>query len=94
VEAVLEAAHIVPYNGPETNHPGNGLLLRADLHALFDLGLVAVDAATMCLLVSPKLAGTPYDDYRGKPIAVPDDPASRPSREALEQHRQESRLIR
>src|SRR5262249_1774663 len=40
VEAVLEAAHIVPYMGPETNHPGNGLLLRADLHTLFDLQLV------------------------------------------------------
>jgi hypothetical protein len=32
VESVLEAAHIVPYMGLETNHPGNGLLLRADLH--------------------------------------------------------------
>lgn len=33
VEA-LEAAHIVPYKGAATNHPTNGLLLRADLHTL------------------------------------------------------------
>ena len=92
VEAVLEAAHIVPYKGSETNHPGNGLLLRADLHTLFDLGLVAVDPTTMHLLVSTKLAGTPYDDYRGMRIMVPDDPESQPSRDALEQHRQESGL--
>ena len=39
----LEAAHVVPYRGVATNHPANGLLLRADLHALFDLGLIAVD---------------------------------------------------
>ncbi|MDZ7808966.1 MAG: HNH endonuclease signature motif containing protein [Arhodomonas sp.] len=29
---VLEAAHIHPYRGDATNHPSNGLLLRADLH--------------------------------------------------------------
>ena len=92
VEAVLEAAHIVPYKGSKTNHPANGLLLRADLHTLFDLRLVAVDVARMRLLVSPKLAGSPYDNYRGKRIMVPNDPASQPSRDALEQHRQESGL--
>ncbi len=92
VEAVLEAAHIVPYKGSRTNHAGNGLLLRADLHTLFDLGLVAVDVETMCLLVSAQLAGTPYDDYRGKRITVPDDPANQPSHDALHRHRQKSGL--
>src|SRR5205823_2979542 len=37
---VLEAAHIVPYRGPSTNAVSNGLLLRADIHTLFDLGLI------------------------------------------------------
>jgi len=92
VEPVLEAAHIVPYRGAETNHRGNGLLLRADLHTLFDLKLVAIDFATMSLLVSPSLAGTCYDEYRGRPVKVPDDPLNWPSREAIEQHRQESGL--
>ena len=53
VAAVLDAAHIVSYRGPETNHPANGLLLRTDLHTLFDLRMVAVDVDTMTLLVSP-----------------------------------------
>jgi len=92
VEPVLEAAHIVPYMGPETNHPGNGLLLRADLHTLFDLKLIAIDVAAMSLLVSPLLAGTCYEELRGKPIKVSEDPHSRPSREAIEQHRKESGL--
>lgn len=33
---VLEAAHVTPYLGPETNDITNGLLLRADLHTLLD----------------------------------------------------------
>jgi putative restriction endonuclease len=43
---VLEAAHITPYAGSQDNHVSNGLLLRADLHTLFDCGLIAIDPAT------------------------------------------------
>jgi len=43
VLAVLEAAHIKPYRGEDDNHPGNGLLLRADIHTLFDLDLLGVE---------------------------------------------------
>jgi predicted restriction endonuclease len=92
VEDVLEAAHIVPYKGPETNHPGNGLLLRADMHTLFDLKRISVDVASMTLLVSPSLSGTCYEGYRGMQIKLPNDPGSQPSREALDQHRRESGL--
>ncbi|MCL4637671.1 MAG: HNH endonuclease [Olivibacter sp.] len=40
---ILEAAHIMPYRGKKDNHPSNGLLLRADIHTLFDLNLIAID---------------------------------------------------
>src|SRR5262249_25256052 len=43
VAAVLEAAHIDPYRGDEENHAGNGLLLRADIHTLFDLDLLGIE---------------------------------------------------
>jgi putative restriction endonuclease len=92
VESVLEAAHIVPYKGEITNHLGNGLLLRADFHTLFDLRLIAIDEVKMRLLVSPKLNGTGYDNYRGKKVRIPKEESSRPSREALEQQRLESGL--
>ena len=39
VPDVLEAAHIFPYRGEDTNKVVNGLLLRADVHTLFDCGL-------------------------------------------------------
>jgi hypothetical protein len=92
VESVLEAAHIVPYRGPKWNHRRNGLLLRADLHTLFDLKLLAVDVDAMRVLVSPSLAGTCYEQYREVPITIPDDPDRRPSPKALKQHRRGSGL--
>ena len=87
VQEVLEACHIVPYRGPSTNHPGNGILLRADLHTLFDLGLIAIDSATGAIIVSDQLEGTAYGSLSGAKLAVPAEPALRPSPEALEHHR-------
>jgi predicted restriction endonuclease len=92
VDSVLEAAHIVPYKGTETNDTRNGILLRCDLHTLFDLHLIAIDSVTMQVLVSAKLAGSIYESYRGKTIRLPNDPLSHPSREALDDHRKKSGL--
>jgi len=58
-------------NGPETNKPRNGLLLRSDMHALFDLKLIAVDTRTMTLLVSGGLKSTEYADYAGRSLNLP-----------------------
>jgi putative restriction endonuclease len=40
---LLEAAHIKPYRGDRDNNPQNGLLLRADIHTLFDLDLLGIE---------------------------------------------------
>lgn len=87
VVEVLEAGHIVPYMGPTTNHPSNGILLRSDLHTLFDLGLIAIDAATLSLKISASLLATPYGSLAGRPVRVPSDPSARPNVAALEHHR-------
>jgi len=88
----LEAAHIVAYRGPVTNHPSNGLLLRADLHSLFDLGLVAVDVESggWPLLLAPDIRGTSYSKYHGTELRRPQDPLFHPSTEALRQHREQA----
>src|SRR5262249_43097617 len=39
---VLESAHIKPYAAEGTHSPSNGLLLRKDIHTLFDLGYITV----------------------------------------------------
>jgi len=40
---VLEAAHIVPHKHKVDYSVANGILLRADLHTLFDLNLIKID---------------------------------------------------
>jgi hypothetical protein len=46
----LEAAHIRTYEGSDDNDMRNGILLRADIHTLFDLGLICVRTST-CTVV-------------------------------------------
>lgn len=87
VEAALEAAHIVPYRGAQTNAVQNGLLLRADLHTLFDLGLLAIDAATLTVRLHASLAKSSYGALASKAVRLPQDPGLRPHPDALELHR-------
>lgn len=86
-EAALEAAHITPYLGAETNVIQNGILLRADLHTLFDQGLIAVNDIKMTVLISPKLRTTTYREIEGRSLTLPKDPLAWPSPEALRHHR-------
>ncbi len=92
VTDVLEAAHICPYQGPETNHPQNGLLLRTDLHTLFDLGLLAVDTETMTIVTSGHLDNSDYAELSGRDVRIPKEPAKMPSTIALDQHRKKAGL--
>ena len=85
VESVLEAAHVTPYRGPETNNPQNGILLRSDVHTLWDLGLLAIDPDTKCVVLSHLLHGTEYEHFSGMEVNMPATDA--PSQEALESHR-------
>lgn len=84
---VLEAAHITPYLGPETNHVTNGLLLRADLHTLFDTYLVAVAPETLKVLVSPSIKDPMYRALHGQALRATKTKASAPSEAALRKHR-------
>jgi hypothetical protein len=85
---VLEAAHITPYLGPETNHVTNGFLLRADIHTLFDTNLIAVDPDTRKVLVSPTIQAPMYRALHGQTLRATKTKASAPSGAALWQHRE------
>lgn len=88
---VLEAAHIQPYskNGPHAI--SNGILLRSDLHILFDDGYITLDE-DLRLQVSSKIRerfenGREYYQYRGKPLGVvPANPSDYPSAEFIRWH--------
>jgi predicted restriction endonuclease len=92
VEQTLEAAHILPYMGDHTNHITNGLLLRSDLHTLFDLGLIAINPDSMHVVISPDLIDTVYGEFSGKHLRLPEDEKDRPDREGLSRHRRNSGL--
>lgn len=83
----LEAAYILPYRGKFTHEPSNGLLLRSDLHTLFDLGKLAVDTRTMTAVMADDLLESSYKLLAGRPLRFPKSPELRPSTEALDLHR-------
>jgi hypothetical protein len=85
VTPLLEAAHITPYLGPDTNSISNGLLLRADLHTLWDLGLVAIDPETQRVWVSIEVDDSTYRNLSGRQIFPPAHSAQQPSMAALQQ---------
>jgi hypothetical protein len=83
---VLEAAHITPYLGPDTNHVANGLLLRADLHTLLDCRLIAIEPATLRVMLAPIVRKAPdYWDLHGQRLRAAVPIAAAPSRKALDQ---------
>jgi HNH endonuclease len=88
---VLEAAHIKPYTLAGPHSVKNGILLRSDLHKLFDLGYLTITPA-LRLEVSPRLKlewenGREYYAYGGKELTcTPADTVNRPSREYLQWH--------
>lgn len=84
---VLEAAHIHRYLGKETNVASNGLLLRADVHTLFDLNLISIEPSTMLICVAPALAGSSYDKLSGTPLASPSASGYVVDKRQLEKHR-------
>ncbi len=86
VDWILEAAHITPYRGIRTNGVSNGLLLRADIHTLFDLALVSIDPTRMKIHVSRRVTDPLYLALDGKKPILPGSKAAWPSMIALEEH--------
>jgi putative restriction endonuclease len=88
---VLEAAHIRPYSLGGEHALTNGLLLRSDLHRLFDLGYMTVDPDEKKIIVSRRIReeyenGRHYYELHGQRIAAPNELHSTPSRENLIYH--------
>lgn len=83
VVGILEAAHITPHAEVSDFRTCNGLLLRADIHTLYDLGLLSIDQHMRVHLVG-ELLGSEYRQYDGKRIERrPNRYADAPSTEAL-----------
>lgn len=86
----LDAAHIRPYADDGPHDVRNGLLLRADLHRLFDAGYVTV-TPDLRLRVSPRLKsefdnGRAYYPLDGQLLRKPASPQDAPDPELLRWH--------
>ncbi|MEU8608451.1 HNH endonuclease [Actinoplanes sp. NPDC048791] len=81
---VLEAAHLRPYRGPASNTASNGLLLRADIHTLLDLRLLAISPESRTVAISKTLRHTEYADLDGHRLKEPSLQTSRPARDVLD----------
>lgn len=87
---VLEAAHIRPVAASGEHRLSNGLLLRSDVHTLFDRGYLGIDVQHR-LQVSPRLRidfgnGREFYERSGQQIHVPHRQVDRPAPDAVEWH--------
>ncbi|GAB3061536.1 hypothetical protein GCM10027053_24820 [Intrasporangium mesophilum] len=90
ITPVLEAAHIRPVAHEGQHRLDNGLLLRSDVHTLFDDGYLGIDTSHR-LLVSKRIRadfgnGEEFYSRQGVTIDLPDRVADRPHRDAIEWH--------
>jgi len=86
----LEAAHILPYSEGGEHQVSNGLLLRSDIHRLFDKGYVTV-TPDYRFSVSKRLKedfdnGRSYHPFDKKPIHIPESSGERPDTKLLAWH--------
>lgn len=88
---VLEAAHIKPYASSGPHHISNGILLRSDMHKLFDNGYLTITTEHK-IEVSKRIKeefhnGREYYQYHGKDLLVlPSKNIEKPDKQFIEWH--------
>lgn len=86
----LEAAHIRPYAEGGEHSPSNGILMRRDIHSLFDQGYVTITPDHR-FEVSRRIReefenGRHYYELDGSSVAIPSIASQQPDKSALAWH--------
>lgn len=86
----LDAAHIVPYAEGGSHSKTNGILLRKDIHSVFDAGYATLDSDYR-FVVSQKVRevfnnGSEYLRLHGTRLRLPGNPFDHPDKAALRWH--------
>lgn len=71
VDRTLQAAHILRYRGTQSNVVHNGLLLRADIHLLYDAKLLSIEPDSHRICLDASLEGTEYEVLFDRVIGLP-----------------------
>ncbi len=90
---VLQSAHIRPVTQGGQHRIDNGLLLRSDIHTLFDRGYATITPGGR-FMASRRLKadydnGEPYYALENRTVSLPIDASDQPAREFLEWHNSE-----
>lgn len=86
----LEAAHIQSYTEGGEHEVSNGLLLRRDIHSVFDAGYLTFDD-DLRVVISDRVRtefnnGNEYRRLHGSKLQLPADPSRHPNMERLRWH--------
>lgn len=71
VPALLDACHIKPYSDFANYHPSNGILLRTDIHTLFDLNLIKIHPKHRRIQVDKSIKDDTYQELSGSIVRKP-----------------------
>lgn len=69
IKEALDACHIFSHAESGDNSTANALLLRSDIHSLWDVNLIGIHPETLEIHVSTQLADSEYYQYHGKNLA-------------------------
>jgi putative restriction endonuclease len=92
----LDAAHIRPYADGGSHEISNGILLRKDIHSVFDAGYATIDTDYR-FVVSDKVRevfnnGNEYRRLHGQKFRLPENPSFIPSLQTIRWHNDERYL--
>jgi len=87
VTEVLNACHIEPHKIAGLNDSKNALLLRSDIHDLWDMNLIGFHPTTLAVHIKDELKETDYSFLDGQKIA-PGKDRSHPDKQLLEKRRE------
>jgi hypothetical protein len=68
-QEVLDAAHVEAHSLRGINSLANSLLLRTDLHTLFDKGLIKIDPDTRLISIDPSIESPDYRRFHGQRLS-------------------------
>lgn len=84
VSDALDGAHIDAFRSKASDNLRNGLLLRRDIHALYDRHLIAIEPGTHFIHVAESIrTATGYATLHGKSLRLPSNSTHHPSQAAL-----------
>jgi hypothetical protein len=86
IELALDAAHVRKYNGRHTNIVQNGILLRKDLHKLFDHGVIGIRPDDLGIVLNDRAKHSKYAELSTMRLTRPREKRLGPDLTLLAEH--------